>query len=85
MISGLTFLLIGSLLTWVGWRHWRYRKEETISVLEATIFKATGSEPLPRTNFDRLLTYAQAALGFVLGPFFFLLGFIVLAVELGLV
>jgi len=84
MIAGIAYIAIGLLLTWVGWRHWRYRKEETVSILEATILKATGEEPLPRTGVDRFLTRLQAVFGFVLGPFFFLIGTAVIFVELGI-
>jgi hypothetical protein len=75
---------MGALLTWLGWRHWRYRKEQTISVLETALLKTTGGEPLPRTRLDRFLTYLQAFLGFILGPMFFLIGVIVILGEMGL-
>ena len=84
MIAGVTYVLVGALLAWVGWRSWRYRNQEAISLIEATILKVTGEEPLPRTNLDRSLAVAQAILGFVLGPFFFLIGIIVISGELGL-
>jgi TRAP-type C4-dicarboxylate transport system permease small subunit len=84
VIAGITYLLIGALLSWVGWRHWRYRKEETVSALEVGILKVTGQEPLPRTRLDRFLTYLQATFGFVLGPFFFVLGIIVILAKLEL-
>ena len=84
MIAGLTWLLIGCLLTWAGWRSWRYRNQHAISAIEATMLKATGEEPLPRTAFDRFLAVAVAVLGFVLGPLYFALGVILVLGELGL-
>jgi hypothetical protein len=75
-------LAIGAVLTWIGWRHWRYRKEETISLLEAGILKATGIEPLPRTRTDRALTYVHAILGLLLGSFFLLIGVVGILAEL---
>ena len=82
MIAGIGYLVIGLLLFWVGWNHWGYRKEETISILEAAIVNATGEEPLPTTRLDWLLKYIQAILGFILGPVFALLGVIVILGEL---
>ena len=84
MIAGIIALLIGTTLTYLGWRHWHYRKQETISALEAGILKATGFDPLPLTKVDRLQTYLQAVLGFVLGPFFLLCGVVVIAGEVGI-
>ena len=75
---------IGAALTSMALRHWRYRHEETVSVLEAAILKVGGGEPLPRTRLDRFLTYVQVVLGFILGPFFFLSGIVIIWVELGL-
>jgi hypothetical protein len=83
VIAGIIGLLIGATLTHVGWRHWRYRKQQTISVLEAGLLKAANAEPLPRTKIDRFLTYLQAILGCILGPFFLLCGIAVIAGELG--
>jgi len=74
---------LGALLTWMGWRHWRYRKQETISVLEAGILKVTGQDPLPRTRVDHILTHVQAILGLLLGPFFLLISIAGILVELG--
>ncbi|QCB53121.1 hypothetical protein E5675_00785 [Sphingopyxis sp. PAMC25046] len=84
MIVGIGYLAIGMLLFWVGWNHWRYRKEETISLLEAGILKATGVEPLPPKRLDWLIKHLQAILGFMLGPFFAFLGIIVILSELEL-
>jgi hypothetical protein len=77
-LGGVFFLGLGALLTWLGWRHWRFRGQDTITVLEAAILHATGEEPLPRTKFDRVLGLLQAAFGLLLGPFFFACGLAVL-------
>jgi hypothetical protein len=82
--AGLFIVALGAFLTWMGWRHWRYRNEDTITLLEAGILKAAGEEPLPRTPTDRVLSIVQAALGFVLGPFFMLVGVAIILVELDL-
>ena len=66
--QGLVWMAIGGMLTWVGWRHWRYRNEETISALEASFIG--DEEPLPRTALDKFLTIAQAVAGLTLGPVF---------------
>ena len=84
MITGAFYLFLGALLIWIGWRHWRYRNQETISILEAGILKAADEEPLPRTKVDRSLSYLQAGFGFILGPFFLLCGLAVILGELGL-
>ena len=78
MLSGLIAIGIGALLTWIGWQHWRLRHQETISVIEAAILRATGDDPLPLTKFDRSFSRVQAVLGLVLGPFFLVAGLAVL-------
>ena len=78
MQAGFIALAIGAPLTWTGWRHWRLRDQETISVLEAAILRTTGQDTLPRTRFDRVFGRVQAVLGLVLGPFFLLAGLAVL-------
>ncbi|MCY7398449.1 MAG: hypothetical protein LH466_06390 [Sphingomonas bacterium] len=85
MIAAFFYMSLGALLSWIGWRHWRYRNEESISLLESTILTQTGDEPLPRTGVDRFLTYVQAIFGFVLGPFFFLIGLVIVLSELGMI
>ena len=82
MIIGIGYLAMGLLLFWVGWNHWRYRKEETISLLEAGMLKATGVEPLPPKRLDWLLKYLQAILGFILGSFFAFIGAVAILNEL---
>jgi TRAP-type C4-dicarboxylate transport system permease small subunit len=82
MIAGLVYVAVGLLLVWVGWNHWRHRRQETVSVLEAAILKAADEDPLSPTRLDWFLKYLQAILGFTLGPIFFFLGVIVILNEL---
>ncbi|WP_447758477.1 hypothetical protein [Sphingopyxis fribergensis] len=82
MIAGLVSLVIGLVAMSVGWNHWRYRKQETINVLEAAMLRSAGEEPLPLTRLDWFLKYLQAGLGFVLGPFFILAGVAIILSEL---
>lgn len=84
MIAALFFLALGTFLLGIGWRHWRYRKGETVSLIEAAILKTTGEEPLPRTRLDKFLTQAQAVLGLLFGAFFLLIGILAILNELGL-
>ena len=85
MIAGITFLAVGALLVWVGFAHWRYRKQETIGILEAAILHAADEEPLPLTRIDWFLKYLQAILGFTLGPVFAVLGIMIILSELDLI
>ncbi|WP_146130847.1 hypothetical protein [Sphingopyxis lindanitolerans] len=82
MITGLLALAMGVLLFWVGWNHWRYRRQETINILEGVVLNFTGEEPLPPTKLDWFLKYLQALLGFVFGSFFTLLGAVIILNEL---
>lgn len=84
MIAGLVSLVIGAVALSVGWNHWRYRKQETVNILEAAILRSTGEEPLPLTKLDWFLKNLQAILGFILGPFFILVGVAVILRELEL-
>ncbi|WP_447932360.1 hypothetical protein [Sphingopyxis fribergensis] len=84
MTKGLLIFAMGVLLLWVGWNHWRYRRQETINILEAAILRTTGEEPLPLTKLDWFLKNLQAILGFILGPFFILAGVAVILGELEL-
>jgi hypothetical protein len=74
MIAAAFFVALGAFLMWLGWRHWRFRKQETISVLEAAILHVTGEKPPPRTKGDRILSVVHTILCFLLGPFFMLVG-----------
>ncbi|MEM1131534.1 MAG: hypothetical protein AAGH53_01205 [Pseudomonadota bacterium] len=66
--GGLLLLAFGCVLLWIGWSHWRYRDTDNINIIEAIILKIGGAdEPLSSTDFDRLLCYAQAFLGFLFG------------------
>ena len=84
MTKGLPIFAMGVLLLWVGWNHWQYRRQETISILEAAILRPTGEEPLPLTKLDWFLNNLQAILGFILGPLFILAGVAVILGELEL-
>ena len=82
MTTGLIALAMGLLLLSVGWNHWRYRKQETVGLLEAAVLDAMGEEPLPLTRLDWFLKHLQAFLGFVLGSFFAVLGGVIILHEL---
>lgn len=84
MIAGLVLLVIGAVALSLGWNHWRYRKQETVNILEAAISRMTGEAPLPLTKLDWFLKNPQAILGFILGPFFILVGVAVILGELEL-
>jgi hypothetical protein len=84
VIAGLVSLVIGLVALSVGWNHCRYRKQETINVVEAAILRSTGEEPLSLTKLDWFLKNLQAILGFILGPFFILVGVAVILDELEL-
>ncbi len=84
MIYGLIYLAVGCLLFWIGFRHWKYRRVETIGALEAAILKATHEEPRPLSKIDWFLKYFQAMMGFLLGPIFASLGAIIILNELEL-
>jgi hypothetical protein len=82
MIKALIFIAMGGLLTHTGWRHWRMRKMETVSVIEAALLKTAQQLPLPRTKLDKMLTYIQAILGLIFGPIIMILGGVLLAGEM---
>ena len=84
MSTGIIALAMGFLLLWVGWNHWRYRRQETINILEGAILDVTGEKPLPLTKLDWFLKYLQAILGFLFGSFFTFLGVVVILEELEL-
>ncbi|HEU4819705.1 MAG TPA: hypothetical protein VFS87_00920 [Qipengyuania sp.] len=67
VIFGFGLLALGLFFCWLAWRFWRYRDQETISVLEAAILKVTGAEPLPRTKVDRWLGYFQMIMASLFG------------------
>lgn len=73
-MTGLVYVGLGALLLWIGYRNWKLRHTEAISLLEAAVLKTTGEEPLPRTGTDKALAYFQAGMGFLLGPFFIAIG-----------
>ena len=84
MIAGLISLAMGVVALLVGWNHWRYRKQETINLLEAAILRPTGEAPLPLRKLDWFLKYLQAILGLILGPLFILTGAAIILDELEL-
>jgi len=84
VIYGLIYVVVGCLLFWIGFQHWRYRREETIGALEAVILKATNEEPKPLVRIDWVLKYFQAIIGFILGPFFAFIGGVIILNELEL-
>jgi hypothetical protein len=79
---GLLALAMGILLFLAGWNHWRYRRQETVNILEGAILDATGAEPLPLTKLDWFLKYLQSILSFIFGSFFTLLGVVIILNEL---
>lgn len=85
MIAGFFILGLGCLLTFNGWQHWRLRKQETISLLEAAILRTTGVEPSPRTRIDRLFTWVHAGLSLIMGPVFIVVGIYGLLSEAALI
>ena len=84
MIFALALLGVGALFSWLAMLGWRYRHEESISLLEAGILKATGSEPLPLTRFDRWLQRFQLVMMSVFGPLLLLIGSYGLLSEVGM-
>ena len=84
MIFALALLGVGALFSWLAMLGWRCRHEESISLLEAGILKATGSEPLPLTRFDRWLQRFQLVMMSVFGPLLLLIGSYGLLSEVGM-
>ncbi len=78
---GLSFL--GLFFCWAAFMGWRYRNEESISLLEAGILKATGEEPLPLTRVDRWLQKFQLVMMILFGPPMVLLGGYGIVSEIG--
>jgi hypothetical protein len=84
VIAGATILSIGLILIWSGFSHWRFRNQETISILEAKILDIAEEEPLPLSKLDWLLKYTQIVLGLTLGPLLLLAGIAVIMNEMEL-
>lgn len=74
MIFALVFLGMGALFCWFAVVGWRHRNEDSISLFEAGILKATGEEPLPLTRFDRGLQRFQLVMMTIFGPLMVLIG-----------
>ncbi len=83
MIVALGLLLFGVFFCWAAISGWRYRHEESISLLEAGILKATGEEPLPLNRFDRFLQKFQLVMMSLFGPPMVFLGGYGLLSEIG--
>ncbi len=83
MILALILLAIGILFSWAAILGWRHRREQSISLLEAAILKATGEEPLPLTWLDRWLQKFQLAMMSLFGPALIVTGVYGLLSELG--
>ena len=70
MISSVVFIVIGSLLTFLGAIALRRPADESISIGEAVISKVTGSEPLAKSRiivvFERALHAFLTLIGLVL-------------------
>ena len=83
MIVALALFGAGALFCWLALLGWRHRSEDSISLLEAGILKATGEEPLPLTRFDRWLQRFQLLMMTAFGPLMVLLGGYGFLSELG--
>ena len=84
MIGAVFYLAGGALLIWTGIRQWRLRKSDAISLIEAGLLKATKSEPLPRTVYDRKTQPVFAVLNLIFGAFFLIIGILFVASEAGI-
>ncbi len=84
MIFALTLFAVGLLFSWLAILGWRHRKDEMISLAEATILKATDAEPLPLTKFDRILQRFQIVMMSIFGPALIFIGGYGLLSELDL-
>ncbi|MBD2840841.1 hypothetical protein [Erythrobacter rubeus] len=83
MIFALSILLFGVFFCWAAFVGWRHRREDSISLLEASILTASGEEPLPLTLFDRLLQKFQLIMMTIFGPPMVFLGGYGLLTEIG--
>jgi hypothetical protein len=83
MIFALALFGIGALFCWLAVLGWRYREDDSISLLEAGVLKATGAEPLPLTRFDRWLQRFQLVMMTLFGPAMVIIGGYGFLSELG--
>jgi membrane protein required for beta-lactamase induction len=67
LIFGFGLLAFGSVLIRISWMLWKTRESGSISILEASLLKLTGAEPLPLTKVDRWLHFFQMLMYGVLG------------------
>ncbi len=66
---------MGGLMLWLGIRGLKTKSyEDGISLIEGSILKATGAEPLPLTPFDRAWGKIQCWLMIIFGVFFIGIG-----------
>ena len=84
MIPILIYTVGGLLLLALGVRQWRLRKQETVSLIEYGLLKATKSEPVPLSDYDRKSQPVFAVLNIAFGFFFLLLGLLLIAGKAGL-
>jgi len=83
VIIACILLATGILFSWLAIIGCRHRREDSISLLEAGILKATGEEPLPLSWFDRLLQRFQLVMMSIFGPALIFLGVVGLLIETG--
>jgi hypothetical protein len=77
-VTGFIVFAVGLLFCWLALAGWRTRADDRISLLEATILKTTGAEPLPLTRFDRWLHTFQLIMLTIFGPVITALGFVLI-------
>lgn len=74
MIFALALIGFGAYFSWGAVRGWRHRNEASITLLEASILKVTGDEPLPVTWLDRWLQRFHLIMMTIFGPLMVILG-----------
>jgi hypothetical protein len=74
VIFALALIGFGALFSWGAVRGWRYRNEASITLLEVSILKITGDEPLPVTWLDRWLQRFHLIMMTIFGPLMVILG-----------
>ena len=83
MIFALVILGMGAFFCCLSVLGWRHRNENSISLLEAGILKATGKDPLPLTRSDRALQRFQLVMMTIFGPLMVLIGWSGFFLEIG--
>ncbi|MEP3421518.1 MAG: hypothetical protein ABJN35_07280 [Erythrobacter sp.] len=80
VLKGAGLLVFGLLFVFLGVDGWRQRRAERVSLIEATILKASGEdEPLPFNRFDRMMAYVQPILMLTFGPLMIVGGLAILS------